>query len=285
MRPHPLDDAASCNCFYYPQQLIGCFNMVNCITWVLLFVGWLVSMVGSISIVAGKISLLGTYHSVKLGKGRWKYFGCECGGTNNERKECFYEKFIMVLKANFVLSLVLLPTYLIVISEGTASESIGFFYCLCLSALLTLVSLMVIRLLSNHSKSLIVYIVRIPSGKSLVEVAKERNEKTLGHFHTLICTAWMALGIYFTAGILNGKSISQSSFPSIPIESVFFVFCVFILAMPFLTFIVEFFFLYSPPIIKIPVAPEKIQISELTDKQVEKRVMKKDVPPNNSKSV
>ena len=183
-------------------------------------------MIGSISIVAGKISLLGTYHSVKLGEGRWKLFGCKCNGTDKENGECFYEKYIMVLKANFILSLILLPTYLIVVSEALASESIEYFHLLCFSALLTLVSLMTIRLLSNHSKSLIMFIVRIPSGKSLDEVAKERNEKTMGHFHTLICTALMGLGIYFTAGILNGKTIPQLNFQPIPIESIFFVFVI-----------------------------------------------------------
>jgi hypothetical protein len=215
--------------------------------WFLLFIGWAIIMPISMLMVTERLSSLGIYHPVKLGQGILGFLNCECDSKKYRNAECFYEKFMMILKANFILSILLLPAFLIVISDALVEESISFFETLCLSALLTLVSLITIRLLSNHSRFITGNAVK-PSGKPIEEIAKERNEKTIGHFHTLVCTAWMILGIYVTADILENKTIP--SIPPINISAYIFVFFVFVLAIPFITFIIEYFFLYSPPIIK-----------------------------------
>ena len=242
--------------------------MVDYITWGLLFFGWGIFMFSSISIVAGKVSLLGIYHNVKLGVGRWGFFKCNCNGAKNQDGECFYEKCVAVFKANFTISLLLLPSYLIIISETLGHDSIEFSYLLYFSTILTLVSLITIRLLSNQSKFLILYIVRMPSGKSLEEVAKERSEKTIGHFHTLVCTAWMVIGIYFTACVIKGETVPQLIFDHIQIDSCVYVIVVFLFVMPLLTFLVEYFFLYSPPIIKTQIVEEIKQNNENIVKQI-----------------
>jgi hypothetical protein len=221
--------------------------------WVLLFVGWVIAMPMSLQIVTNNISLLGYYHKANLNNGLWEFFHFERNGDEN-----FLEKCLLVLKANFFLSLFLLSTYYIVISDAL-KESFGMYQISCFSVELTLVSLITIRLLSNQSNYLTVNVRNLPPNKELYEYVRERNEKTIAHFHTFICTALILLGIFISASVMEDQDLSSIHLPNFNVGSYYCLLCAYLSLLIIFTFVVEFILLISPPIITISSKSSKLQ--------------------------
>jgi|SRR5665811_1774264 hypothetical protein len=81
---------------------------------------------------------------------------------------------------------------------------------------------------------------------------ERQNEKTISHFHTLICSALMILGIIVSASILTGNGLLFNTVPlSIGIGSFICAFGVYILLLPIFTVCLEIFLLFSRPIIQV----------------------------------
>lgn len=230
----------------------------------MLFIGWALALPSSMLIVTEKLSLLGVYHTVDV---KWDLFNFERNGM-----EKFFEKFMMVLRANFILFLLFMPIYYMVINSELEENTLSYDQVFCFSSILTLVSLLTIRLLANQSKFLTVNIRKLPPRKNLEEYVKERNEKTISHFHTLVCTTLMIFGIIISADLINKQIIFSLKAYDIEINSIYFVLCVYILALPIFTFIIELFLLLSPPIITIPPRDieEPMYIEETQDDKITK---------------
>lgn len=211
----------------------------------MLFIGWALALPSSMLIVTDKLSLLGVYHTVDV---KWDLFNFERNGM-----EKFFEKFMMVLRANFILFLLFMPIYYMVINGELEKNTLSSDQIFCFSSILTLVSLLTIRLLANQSNFFTVNVRKLPPQKKLEEYVKERNEKTISHFHTLVCTTLMVLGIIISADLINKQIVFSPKVSDIEINSIFFVLCVYVFALPILTFVIEMFLLFvSPPIITIP---------------------------------
>ncbi len=64
------------------------------------------------------------------------------------------------------------------------------------------------------------------------------NELTIGHFHTLVCTAFILIGIIISKYIVKDQTITF--FQEIDVGSFVSTFCAYILVLLILTLIVEF---------------------------------------------
>lgn len=201
------------------------------LNWFYVFILSIVFLPGSMISVSYKLSSLGIYHQV------------------NEENETFLQKLYLVFETNVLLSVLFMPTYYILVSDTLRWESAESYHTFCFSALLTLVSLMTIRLLANHSYFLLFN--KIPKGKSLEEVARERNEHTITHFHTLVCTAMILLLIVFSAGLIKEKS-DLKIMPNLESVQIIPVFACFFIGLIVLTYFVERILLIAPPVIKTP---------------------------------
>lgn len=242
------------------------------ITWILIFIIWLVALQCSMLIVTERISLLGIYHPVYSDSAKKrdivncffkdltkniKYVlhisrNTECNKVPNKYAESFYTKFMIVLKINFVLSIILLITYVIVISSALALEPSIDYHLFCFAAVLTLVTLITIRLLANQSNFLLYNTVKMPAGKTKEEIATDRNNDTISHFNTFICTAMMLLLIIASSGLISPKYTHSLDIPKYELLSYGCVVGYYLIVLPISTFFVELFFLFSPPINKTP---------------------------------
>lgn len=236
------------------DEVFSC--LVNCI---FLFLCLVIAIPYAINYVSEILSLLGTYHSLNLTGGIWKKMNVEKRGV-----EDFATKYEKMLILNLVFTIIIMVSFYFIIPVEI-QNNLDKFQLRCFTLVLTLVSLITLRLLSNQS-----YLFA-PGAKNKNPIEREdyvinRNEKVIGHFHTLICTALMIFIIECSIILLksinfldfatishnldNRTMLSLGQFGDIKPEYNRFAFCVYFGFLPFITFVVEIILVFLEPIIK-----------------------------------
>jgi len=192
------------------------------------------------------LSELGIYHKVSVQGALPTKLGLQRKGC-----ETFSEKCKKVYWANLRLTFVFMITYYILISDAVRHEGMDFYDLFCLSCLLTFVSLLTIRILANQPEFLAIGLLELYSNPKTdrCDLQKKYNEKAISHFHTLICTSIMILGIVFSASILTGKQYIPN--PQMDqLRSYLILFSIYLVALPVGTFLLELIFLFLEPIVQ-----------------------------------
>jgi len=201
--------------------------------WILLSIAWLIVLPASMLAVSELISLLGIYHCVKLNGKLWERLELQQPGV-----ESFSEKVKIILKVNIYLGLFFILAYSLMIYDALGHDKLNSYEIVCFSFILTLISLITIRLLANQSRFLVPKMGILGSSKdNELNHIKRFNEQTIGHFHTLVCTALIIIGIIISGNIITDQKILL--FQPIPIGSFVYACCVYILALLIVTPAIE----------------------------------------------
>jgi len=210
----------------------------------IIFPLWLLFFPLSIYWISEKIALCGIYHKVD------SIFRDKSKDTII--KECLIDKFRMIVAANMYLSLPFIISYYVVIDNTLALDSgIGTEEIALLAFILTLVSLLVIRLLSNPPNFLLSKILCLYPTNERDNAQKILNERIISFFHSFICAAIIILGILLSANITLGNDVLIKN-PEMSFVFLGTIVAIYSLNLIFFTLILELILHLFPPIIQIP---------------------------------
>ena len=192
-----------------------------------LFICWLLLLPAVLYLMSENIAILGIYHT-----------------TNSEKS---LERFKKVLMANTYISLPFIASYYIVIDNTV--QNIDFIYKSCLTLVITLVSILSIRLLANPVEIIKPGICKFCTSEDENDSVMQYKERIIAFFHSFICAALILLLIIFSASVFSdSKFILPDNIYS---QQILIGFVFYVGGLILLTVVGEFILNKYEPIIQI----------------------------------
>lgn len=220
---------------------------MNLLTSLVLFIFWIVFIPISLHTVAEKISLLGIYHKIDnegtIRAALMRYRDKEKEGIISKIKKVFY--------INVSLTMPFFFAYYIVINSTLNSHDISSYDVCCLAFLISLVSLLSIRILANVPINVQKGIYRLYPKAERINVRKMNQERIISFFHSFVCASLIVLGIILSSNIISNSALLKTETSDFRSFETVGLICTYFGLLLLLTAGIEILFYFFPPWILI----------------------------------
>lgn len=201
-------------------------------TLIIIFLFWIITLPSVLIIISEKLSLVGLYHKLK--------------SSTNPTGETPFEKITKIVKCNFYLSIPFMVTFILIL-ENVLNVLGKDTYIL--SFLLTLSTLLVLRILLNPSEPFQTHIDRLSGIYKRDDIICFHKERIISFFYSFIGVTVIILMVTLSYRVLIDLRIGKTfmSLDNIGYKESLGFFLIYMLSLVIFALIGELFLYFSPP--------------------------------------